>query len=144
MEFLLTALASFLGAVPAGLFIDWCIRKQIRKQNKKRLFENLRGDLEYNLSINQEVKRVFKEYMINVAHFVYTTDGIRDFVYQKAFNTHSDLYDKLLKLLVLLESSNKLLQAALFRSDSGRYVIVENSIKSNTSEIEKILNELLK
>lgn len=133
-----------IGALIGGILTDLFIRKWFEVQNQQRLLRNLKGDLEYDLSVNQEVKRVFKEYIINVAHYVYTTDGIRDFVYQKAFNEDSDLYNKLLKLLVLLESSNKLLQTGLFRSDSGRHVIVENSIKSNTNEIEKILHELLK
>lgn len=138
-DFLFPMIGAFIG----GILTDLFIRNWFAVQNQQRLLRNLKGDLEYNLSVNQEVKRVFNEYMINVAHYVYTTDGIRDFVYQKAFNVDSDLYNKLLKLLVLLESSNKLLQAALFRSDSGRHVIVENSIKSNTHKIEEILHEVI-
>lgn len=132
-----------LGALMGGILTDLFIRNWFNIQNQQRLLRNLKGDLEYNLSVNQEVKRVFKEYMINIAHYVYTTDGIREFVYQKVFNTNYDSYNKLLKLLILLESSNKLLQASLFRSDGGRHVIIENSIKSNTNQIEQILLELL-
>lgn len=135
---------SILGAFLGGILTDLFIRKWFETQDKERLLKNLRGDLEYNLSVNKEVKRVFKEYMINVAHYVYATGGIRDFVYKRAFKTSTDSYNKLFKLLILLESSNKLLKAALFRVDSGRHVIVENSIRSNTTDIENILKRVIK
>lgn len=133
-----------LGAFLGGILTDLFIRKWFEAQDKERLLKNLSGDLKYNLAVNQEVKRVFKENIINVAHYVYATDGIRDFVYKKAFKKRGDFYNKLLKLLVLLESSNKLLQAALFRVDSGQHVIVENSIRSNTVDIEEILKRVIK
>lgn len=85
-------LSTIIGALVGGILTDLFIRCWIEVKNQQKLLKNLKGDLEYNLSVNLEVKRVFTEYMVNVAHYVYTTAGIRDFVYQRAFNTDHDFY----------------------------------------------------
>lgn len=142
--FLESFMLPVLGAIFGGILTDLIIRKRLDDQERKRSLENLKGDLKYNLTVNKEVKRISKEYAINIAHYIYATEGVKNFVYKKASNRLNFPYKKLFKLLVLLESSNKLLRAALYRADSGRHVIVENSIKSNTEEIEKVLKEIMK
>ena len=128
----------------ASFLIDLSVRGQIASDNKNRLYKNLKGDFQYNRLVNKEVNKVFGEDVINVAHNMYATDGIREFIYQTSLNDSKNKYEKdLFNLLLLLESSNRILHAALLRSDSGRHVIIGNSVKSNTTAIEMILDKII-
>jgi len=138
----------FLTNISIGLIVAtiWGCGFHIYTQimEHKRLYKNCKGDMAYNKSILAKIEAAFSrsEDIINIADSVYATNGIREFLYLRPLKMEEIYYSSLKSLLISLESSNKIMESALFRNDAGKHVMIGNLLKGQTNNIEVLYKAL--